>query len=179
MKPHNTLRRLLVHPKDKRDVLHTSNCIYEIPCKNCDKTYVGETERLFSARLKEHQGATKKVDDKKFTRSERRASEKEQTKSAVSDHAARTNHVIDWDGTKIIGKEHHKRSREVREAMEIRKRGNKVLNREEGTYLLSHLYDPLITPSAPEAKGRKVNKFPAKRGSTPFLKKSSDEIDQI
>ena len=45
---------------------------------------------------------------------------------------------------KILGKEHDKRAREVCEAIEIRRRGAKTLNREEGTYLLSHIYDPLI-----------------------------------
>ena len=37
------------------------------------------------------------------------------------------------DDAKIIGREHDKISREVREAMEIKKRGTKVVNREEGT----------------------------------------------
>ena len=81
---------------------------------------------------------------KKFTRSERRASEQDQTKSAISDHAAIETQVINWDDTKILGKEHDKKAREVGEATEIRRRGAKMLNKEEGTYLLSHIYDPLI-----------------------------------
>ena len=99
---------------------------------------------FFGVRLSEHQAEVRKANDKKFTRSERRASELEQTKSAISDHVARANHVINWDEAKILGREHNKRSREVREATEIRRRGAKTLNREEGTYLLSHVYDPLI-----------------------------------
>lgn len=163
MRPHNTLRRLLVHPKDKRDTLQTSNCIYEIPCKNCEKSYVGETSRLFGIRLAEHKAETKKVDTKKFTRSGRRASEQEQTKSAISDHAARSNHVIDWDEARILGKEHNRRSREVREAMEIRKRGDKTFNREEGTFLLSHVYDPLL-----KRTGNSGNEVSRHSGSMPF-----------
>ena len=107
-------------------------------------TYVGETSRLLGTRVSEHKAETRKVDSKKYTRSERKASEQEQTKSAISDHAARANHIIDWEETKIIGREHNRRSREVREAMEIRRRGNQTLNREEGTFLLSHVYDPLL-----------------------------------
>ncbi|XP_072028082.1 uncharacterized protein [Amphiura filiformis] len=34
-KPHKTIRNILVHPKDKRDISQTSDCVYEIPCKNC------------------------------------------------------------------------------------------------------------------------------------------------
>ena len=52
--------------------------------------------------------------------------------------------LINWDDAKILGKEHDKGAREVCEAIEIRRRGAKTLNREEGTYLLSHFYDPLI-----------------------------------
>ena len=135
------------HPKEKRDTLQCSNCIYEIGCNNCDHTYVGETSRLFGVRLAEHQAEVKKANEKRYTRTERRASEQEQTKSAISDHVARANHVINWEEPKILGKEHDKKSREIREAIEIRRRGSKVLNREEGTYLLSHVYDPLITPA--------------------------------
>ena len=47
MKPHRTLRNMLVHPKDERDPSQTAETIYEIPCKNCPKSYVGETGRLF------------------------------------------------------------------------------------------------------------------------------------
>ena len=93
-------------------------------------------------RLSEHQAEVKKTTNKKYTRSERRASELEQTKSAITDHVTRDNHFIDWDEAKIICREHDKKSREVREAIVIR-RGAKTLNREEGTYLLSHVYDPL------------------------------------
>ena len=146
MKPYSTLRNLLVHPKDKRNKLQCSNCIYEIGCKNCDNTYVGEASRHFGVRLSEHQTEVKKATNRKYTRSEHRASELEQTKSAISDHIARANHVIDWDEAKILGREHNKKSREVREAIEIRRRGAKTLNR-EGTYLLSHVYDPLIKKS--------------------------------
>ena len=111
MKPYSTLRNLLVHPKDKRDKLQCSNCIYEIGCKNCDNTYVEETSRLFGVRLSKHQAEVITAANKKYTRSERRASElEEQIKSAISDHVARANHAIDWDEAKILGREHDKKS---------------------------------------------------------------------
>ena len=146
---------MLVHPKDKREKLKTGNCIYEIGCQNCDHTYVGETSRLFGIRLAEHQAEVRKANQKKITRSERRSSDQEQTKSAVSDHVARENHVVNWDDAEIIGKEHNKKSREIREAMEIRKRGAKTMNREEGTYFLSHIYDPLSKTGKQTTTNRK------------------------
>ena len=45
------LRNLLVHPKDKMSTEETTECVYRIPCKNCDKVYVGETGRRFGTRL--------------------------------------------------------------------------------------------------------------------------------
>ena len=42
MKPHKTLRNILVHPKDKRNPMQTAKAIYEIPCKNCPKTYIAK-----------------------------------------------------------------------------------------------------------------------------------------
>ena len=56
--------------------------------------------------------------------------EQEQTKSAISDYVARANHVIDFDNPKSLGPEHNKKAREIKEAVEIRKRGEKTLNRE-------------------------------------------------
>ena len=55
MRPTNTLKSLLVRPKDKRDNLQTSEVIYEVPCKGCEKSYVGETGRQLGVRLNEHQ----------------------------------------------------------------------------------------------------------------------------
>ena len=35
---HTTLRKMLVHPKDKRDPLTTTGCVYKLPCSNCNST---------------------------------------------------------------------------------------------------------------------------------------------
>jgi len=56
MKPYRTLRQLLVHPKDQRTVEQTAECVYRIPCHNCDckLTYIGETGRNYGKRQEEH-----------------------------------------------------------------------------------------------------------------------------
>ena len=36
MKHHTTLRRELVHPKDKRDCYNSTHALYNIPCLNCE-----------------------------------------------------------------------------------------------------------------------------------------------
>ena len=111
MKPHRPLRNMLVHPKDKRDPSQTAEAIYEIPCKNCPKSCVGETGRLFRTRLSEHKTETVKLSAKNYTRSQRRASTSEIFKSAITEHVATSNHVIGWDEAKIIDLEPEKTTR--------------------------------------------------------------------
>ena len=47
MKPNQTLRNVLVHPKDKLDKFETWNCVYQIKCSNWDSSYIEETDRKF------------------------------------------------------------------------------------------------------------------------------------
>ena len=56
-KPHQTIGNLFPKPKDPVPKDQTRGAIYSIPCKDCDKSYIGETKRKFSTRLKEHQKA--------------------------------------------------------------------------------------------------------------------------
>ncbi|XP_072039550.1 uncharacterized protein [Amphiura filiformis] len=102
MRPHNTLKQNLVHPKDKIEATKTCDCVYEIPCKSCKKSYIGETGRPFGVRLKEHLKESEKITERKFTRAVRKESVDEINKSAITDHVSQQNHVIDWDGAKVI-----------------------------------------------------------------------------
>ena len=45
MKPHLTLKRMLVHLKDKRTPQENAGVVYQIPCKYCPGVYTGEMER--------------------------------------------------------------------------------------------------------------------------------------
>ena len=71
----------------------------------------------------------------------------EQNKSAITDHVATENHVIGWDKAKIMDREQNRNRRLIKESIWIRKRGHKTLNRDEGNYILPHIYDQLLKPS--------------------------------
>ena len=86
LKPHRTLRNLLVHPKDKLDTKQKAEAIYEITCADCHKAYIGETGRPFGVRLLEHQTEVQKLESMPYTRSTRKTSVTEQHKSAITDH---------------------------------------------------------------------------------------------
>ena len=143
MRPHTTLRRLLVHPKDKVELEEQGELVYQIPCKNCVAEYIGETGRLLKTRLEEHR---KKVDNKKkekYTRGGKERLMSTINKSALTDHATTENHIIDWDGVNNVDKEPNRRIRHIKEAIWIRK-ARTPINRDEGNYELPHVYDDVI-----------------------------------
>ena len=47
MKPHLTLKRILIYPKDKRTTQENTGVVYEVPCKDCPRVYTGETEKRY------------------------------------------------------------------------------------------------------------------------------------
>jgi len=158
MRPVRTLRRLLVHPKDKQEKKEITDCVYKIPCSNCEKTYIGETGRKLGTRLKEHKTEVEATTKKPFTRSQRLHSLSEQNKSALTDHGSRNNHTINWSQATILDKESDRSTRWIKEAVHIRKEGRSSMNRDEGSYTLSHTYDRFLATSHHyRGKNRKKN----------------------
>ena len=47
MKPHLTLKMMLVHLKDKRMPHENSGVVYQVLCKDCKDIYTVETERRY------------------------------------------------------------------------------------------------------------------------------------
>ena len=77
VKPHQTIGSLFPKPKDPVPKDQVLGAIYSIPCKDCDKSYIGETKFKFSTLLKEHKKA---VDHR------------QPHKSALADHCLRSGH---------------------------------------------------------------------------------------
>jgi hypothetical protein len=67
--------------------------------------YVGETKKILDERLKQHQ----------------RAVEKEDEKNAIFRHIKETGHEMDWEGANIVEKEKNWYRRRVLESMHIKK----------------------------------------------------------
>ena len=98
------------------------------------KSYIGETAKRLDTRLKGHKKETGKLERSKrnFTRTARKQSESEQSKSAIADHAVQRNHVINWQDAKILDKECDRDVRHIKEAIWIRRRAPSTMNRDEG-----------------------------------------------
>ena len=124
-KPHQTLRQLLVSPKDKAKVEEQTGAVYRIPCAGCDQVYIGETKRSIGGRLKEH---TAKVAN---------------NPSAIAEHHQKTGHNPDTDNIKVLCREDKLIPRKVREAISIKKETKPTLNRDGGREL-SKIYDSLL-----------------------------------
>ena len=60
--------------------------VYQLPCKDCNSVYIGETGRKLSTRIKEHKKDIR--NDKPF--------------SAIANHANNELHEIDFENGKII-----------------------------------------------------------------------------
>ena len=84
---HCTLRQLLVKPKDPVPPDRRKGAVYKISCKDCSYSYIGQTGRSLSDRIKEHKWAVSRVnvDD-----------------SALAEHVVNSSHEMDWCSAMIL-----------------------------------------------------------------------------
>ena len=78
---------MLTNVKDPTPLMAQCNVVYRIPCKTCEKSYIGLTKRSLECRLKKHRRAT-------FSGN--------RDVSAVAEHVMDTGHDIDWDGAQVL-----------------------------------------------------------------------------
>ena len=120
----NTLRQLLVHPKDPAGKDKVVGPVYKISCEDCEATYVGETERSLKARFGKHRRPSSTI-------------------SEVSRHIHSQHHNIILENTKILLVEHKWFERGVKEAIHIRAL-NPSLNRDGGRCNLPPIWNNII-----------------------------------
>ena len=85
------------------------------------------------------------MEKKVYTRAARKDSETEFSKSAITDHVDKRNHVMDWDSDKILAKEPDHKKRLIKEAMYIRHCQN-TMDRDQGNHQLSNTYKNFFIP---------------------------------
>ena len=95
----HTIKGLLVHPKDKDNILQKSGVIYRFRCGrvDCDEEYIGESGRTFVERFRQHMKVT----------------------SPIHDHHNITGHELSLDNFNIVGREDQSISRTIKEAILI------------------------------------------------------------
>ena len=129
----NTIKSLLVSPKDKDPMVSQSDAIYWYQCGDlkCDDGYIGETSRTFGERYKEHP----------------------KDPSPIHHHNNQTNQPINHNNFKIIGREGHHLSRYIKESIFIRV-NNPTLDNNVGKFNLPHIWDRVLI----NTPGLKLNK---------------------
>ena len=127
-KPVKTLRQTLMKVKTRVPEEKRRGVVYEVPCKDCSKTYVGETKRTLKVRLGEHRQAVKRGDPK----------------NGIAVHVHNTQHAIDWTGAKVSKTEANYWRRRTMEAIQIKTNEN-TMNLDSGL-LLPSVWNPVLNP---------------------------------
>jgi len=99
--------------------------------------------RNLGIRVGEHKREVGSKDTSRFTWISKKATDEQQNKS-ITDRVTRENHVIDWNGVKVIGHQTDHRTRWIKEAIAVRKHKEWAMNRDTGSYFLSSSYDKLL-----------------------------------
>ena len=119
----NTIRSLLMAPKDRDNKLQKNGIIYryQSPQINHPRQYIGESGRTFGDRYKEHLKAP----------------------SPIHLHSSTTGHPVNPDHFTIIDREPQGNIKNIKEAMYIRV-NDPPLNRNLGKYQLLHVWDTIL-----------------------------------
>ena len=125
-KGHNTIKSMLMHPKDKINPLLKKDIVYQWSCTDpgCKSSYIGETCRSLRECVKEHS--------------------KEGTNSAIYQHCIAKGHTLPKvDQFKVIDQKKSQIAREAKEAIHIRK-VDPGLNRNVGKMGMPHIFNSIL-----------------------------------
>jgi hypothetical protein len=115
-----TFGHILAKPKDPVKTNPNTHAVYSIPCGDCEKEYLGQSERQFGTRLKEHQKAVSTLD---------------KGKSALVEHVCYTMQTRDCVGKLVFLYTNNRYGQRLcLEAWHINM-SNHALNRDDGAYL--------------------------------------------
>ena len=140
----NTIKNLLMAPKDQDAIEKKSGVIYRYQCDRveCDEEYICESSRTFGERFKEHLKAS----------------------SPIYDHQNITGHNVTLDNFSIVGREAQNLCRWIKEGLYIRV-NNPSLNKNMGKYHLPHIWDEVLHNTS-ELKLKQIPYPSAPQGTT-------------
>ena len=126
----STIKDLLVHPKDKDNILQKRGVIYRYKCgrMDFDEEYIGKSGRSLEERFREHMRAP----------------------YPILDHHNITGLEVSLNNFSKVGREEQNIARTIKEAILIRI-NDPSLNRNIGKFQLPHVWDEVLVKS-PELK---------------------------
>ena len=124
----DTIKSRLCKTAPKWPTPRTKNCVYEIPSQPpCNMVYIGQTKRALEVRLAEHKRNIKNGDT---------------VSSTLAEHCWSHHHSMDWENAKVVAIERNWKKRELRETMEMKRRGKNVYSKPSAE--LNDIWTPLI-----------------------------------
>ena len=123
-KAENKVRDLISSAKTPLGDKNT-NVVYNIPCK-CERfTYVGETDRKWATRKKEHQDKVRLTkEDVQNGNMERATMRMNDRDGGLAKHATSCEEEIGWEESRIIGREENWTQRKLLEGIETLRQKN-------------------------------------------------------
>lgn len=123
-----TVGNLYTKLKSKTPKLLCSNVVYKLECKDCNKTYVGQTAQWLKSRIALHKSdITKKLE-----------------RCALVTHVNQNSHDIDFENVQIVASEPSYKKRLVLEMININKQEDPI-NRKTDTQNLSGIYTYMLS----------------------------------
>ncbi len=113
-KPFNKLSSIFRLPKDPIPERAICGVVYEIPCTDCEKVYIGQTGNSLDTRLQQHRAA---------------CVHHQPEKSALAEHSLNASHRVDWSGARVLSREQQWRRRLLLESIHTKRRTGRTLNR--------------------------------------------------
>lgn len=141
----NTIRNLHSRLKDALPPMDQNNVIYQIPCRDCDRCYIGMTSNLLKKRLSGHKSNVNKLDQ--LLRTDLTYADEEIT--SLGDQTALIKHCVDYehrftiDNTKILDHTYKKAALPILEMIHIFNNSNTV-NRRTDVQNLSNTYTGIL-----------------------------------
>jgi len=120
----NNLGKFIKAHKDPTESLTINNVVYKINCNDCNASYVGQTKRQLSTRIKEHSNNYKSIAAKP---------------SVITQHMLDFSHTFNWNNIKILDTEANYYKRLVSEMLYIKEQTNGI-NTQTDTELLDESY---------------------------------------
>lgn len=102
-KPVNKNQRFFTNTKSRLQKEDKNGCIYQIPCGDCDKVYIGETKQKLGVRLSQHRNDVRAQKDA----------------TALASHAREEEHEYNFDECRILARERNKTRLQIQEVNHI------------------------------------------------------------
>lgn len=130
-RPTTNVGRLIKLPQSKLEPPDRFGVVYKFDCNGCNGTYIGQTGRKLSQRIKEHKNDVKQ-----------KHSSKNQT-AAIS-HILNTGHTFNYDDTQILTTQQHYRKRLTLESININLFKDTSINLRSDINSLNPSYTPIL-----------------------------------